>query len=66
MNAKFRPFYLIAGAIGLGLLIFYVLSNPSDIDPATVLIIALPDMFFFYLAYKTYPEDSVADRLERY
>lgn len=27
-----------------------------DIDPGRVLLIAIPDLIFFYLAYKTYPD----------
>lgn len=29
-----------------------------DIDPGRVLMIAIPDMIFFYLAYKTCPAEK--------
>jgi hypothetical protein len=33
-----------------------------DIDPDRVLLIAVPDMIFFYLAYKTYPDAEKSGR----
>jgi hypothetical protein len=66
MNPKFRPLYLIAGAIGLISLIYYAITNTSNMDPAAVLAISLPDMVFFYLAYKTYPEEPVSNRFSEY
>ena len=62
MNPKFRPLYLIAGALGLFSLLFYVLSNVEEIDLMAVIAIAVPDMFFFYLAYLTYPPEVATDR----
>ncbi len=57
MNPKFRPLYLLAGAAGLFLLVFQVLYNLPELDLMMILTIAVPDMFFFYLAYLTYPAD---------
>ena len=56
MNPKFRPIYLLLGFSGLLYLMYYAVSSFSDgINPATVLAISLPDLVFFFLAYKTYP-----------
>ena len=56
MNPKFLILYLIAGTLGLILVIYQlVATNPSDNIPRLILnsVIAL---FFYYLAYKTYHE----------
>jgi hypothetical protein len=66
MSSKFRPLYLITGALGLFSLLFYVLSNVEDIDLMAVIAIAVPDMFFFYLAYLTYPPDIATNRPDNY
>jgi hypothetical protein len=63
MNPKFRPVYLFFGFVGLALLVYYIVSTAfMDINPATVLLIALPDMVFFFFAYKTYPEEEGAEQ----
>jgi hypothetical protein len=66
MNPKFRPLYLIAGALGLVLLLYCAVSTAEDMDLVAVLSIAIPDMFFFYLAYKTYPADMATENIDRY
>jgi hypothetical protein len=58
MNPKFRFVYLLLGFVGLGFLIYQVMSTLPDINPISVLIITVPDMLFFFLAYKTYPVES--------
>jgi hypothetical protein len=66
MNTKLRPLYLLAGAAGLFFLLFQVLYNLPEIDLVMILTIAIPDMFFFYLAYLTYPPDPEPRRWENY
>ncbi len=58
MGPKFRIVYLIGGFTGLGFLICYFVVNILDCDPKIVMEIAIPDMVFVYLAYKTYPDES--------
>jgi hypothetical protein len=60
MNPKYRYLYLSIGAIGLILLGYQIISNLPEIDPVRVLLIAVPDMLFVFLAYKTYPPDPEA------
>jgi hypothetical protein len=60
MNPKYRYLYLTVGAIGLILLIFQIISNLPEIDPVRILLIAVPDMLFVFLAYKTYPPEPEA------
>ncbi len=62
MNPKFRPFYLLGGAAGLALLIYQAVITYPDINPASVLFITIPDMVFFFLAYKTYPVENPMER----
>ena len=56
MNPKFRSVYLAGGVIGLIWLIYEIANTFPDIDPIHVLVITVPDLVFFFLAYKTYPE----------
>jgi hypothetical protein len=65
MNPKFRFVYLLLGFVGLGLLIYQVMSTLPDINPISVLIITVPDMLFFFLAYKTYPVESSEPETQR-
>jgi len=60
INPRFRLLYLLFGIAGLLLLVYCVISNLFEIDLYAVLSISIPDMFFFYLAYKTYPADEAA------
>ena len=61
MNPKYRVFYLLGGAAGLALLIYQSIITYPDINPASVLIITIPDMVFFFLAYKTYPAEDASE-----
>jgi hypothetical protein len=61
MNTKFRSLYLILGFAGLLFLLYRAIVTYPFIDPAGVLAITIPDMLFFYLAYRTYPVE-VAER----
>ena len=62
MNPKFRYLYLSVGAAGLILLFYQIISNLPDIDPVRILLIAVPDMVFVFLAYKTYPAEPETKR----
>jgi len=57
MSPKYRYLYLTVGAIGLILLFYQIISNLPEIDPVRILVIAVPDMLFVFLAYKTYPPE---------
>jgi hypothetical protein len=63
MNIALRFFYLLGGIAGLALLGYQVVVTFPDINPINVLVITIPDMVFFFLAYKTYP---VGESLKRY
>jgi len=41
------------------------MSTLPDINPISVLIITVPDMLFFFLAYKTYPVESSEPETQR-
>jgi hypothetical protein len=58
MNLKYRFISLTFGWLGLGALLFQLIVNMGSFDPAAVLCLAIPDIFFFYVAYKTYPAES--------
>ena len=59
MNAKYRFFYLFAGFVGLGYLVYHAIATYADgINPGSILVISLTDMVFFFLAYKTYPSET--------
>jgi hypothetical protein len=47
----------------LAWLIYLAITTYPRIEPAYVLLITVPDMVFFYLAYKTYP---ARPRVKRY
>jgi hypothetical protein len=66
MNPKYRYLYVLVGGIGFVFLFYYAISNFTDIDPARILAIAVPDMLFFFLAYKTYPPEPLTKRQESY
>lgn len=57
MSPKLRVLYLLIGFAGLIYLLFQLIVNISNLDLVMVLSISVPDMFFFYLAYLTYPPD---------
>ncbi|HVW97981.1 MAG TPA: hypothetical protein VHA56_18565 [Mucilaginibacter sp.] len=56
MNAKYFPLYLMIAFAGLIFLAFDSFIGYRDLDPGRILLIALPDLAFFMLAYKTCPE----------
>jgi hypothetical protein len=60
MNTKFRSLYLILGFAGLLFLIYRAVATYPDISPSGVLFITLPDILFFYLAYRTYPVEATS------
>jgi hypothetical protein len=69
MNTKLRYLYLFLGGIGFVFLFYYFfdnLSDISDIDPVRILVIAIPDLLFFFLAYRTYPPEISPKRPESY
>ena len=66
MNPKYRYLYLSIGAVGFILLFFQIISDLPEIDPIRVLCISVPDMVFFYLAYKTYPSEPQVRREHGY
>jgi hypothetical protein len=53
MNAKYFTLYLMIAFAGLIFLVLDSVIGYRDIEPGRVLLIAIPDMVFFYLAYKT-------------
>ena len=65
MNPKFRSVYLAGGVIGLIWLIYEVGVTFPDIDPIHILVITVPDLVFFFLAYKTYPAEAKVRKYRR-
>ena len=63
MNPKFRYVYITAGAAGLALLVYHIIDTFPDTDPVYVLLITIPDIILFYLAYKTYPAEPKPKRV---
>jgi hypothetical protein len=57
MNLILRYVFTLAGTAGLGLLIYMVVETFPDTDPVDVLIITIPDIVLFFIAYKTYPAE---------
>ena len=62
MGLLLRFVYLICGIAGLIVLGYRVIETFPDINPIDVLVITIPDMLFFFLAYKTYPAQEPARR----
>ena len=63
MNPRFRYLYLLFGFLGLLYLVYHVIVNFNEgVNPINVLLITVPDMVFFFLAYKTYPAEETAKR----
>lgn len=58
MNPKYRVLYLLVGFAGLFFLIYDTIITLPEINPLRALLVALPDMVVFFLAYKTYPADE--------
>jgi hypothetical protein len=65
MNALLRVVFLLIGLAGLGLLGYNTVITFPDVNPIDVLVITIPDMFFF-LAYKTYPAETVTKPQQSY
>ena len=59
MNPKYRSIALFWGFLGLAVLIFELIANANHFNPRVILGVAIPDMMFFYVAYKTYPAEAV-------
>ena len=63
MDPKYRLIYLLLGFTGLIYLVCQVLFTMSaELNLGLILLIAIPDLVFFYLAYKTYPVESETKR----
>jgi lipopolysaccharide export LptBFGC system permease protein LptF len=63
MNPRYRFIYLLFGFAGLAFLIYHIVSTFSEtLNPGAILLIAVPDLVFFFLAYKTYPIESEVKR----
>jgi hypothetical protein len=62
LNPKYRYLYLMIAFAGLFFLGCDSFIGYRDIDPGRVLLIAIPDLIFFYLAYKTYPDAEKAEK----
>ena len=60
MNYVLRFVYLLLGIAGLGLLGYQVIETFPDVNPIDILVITIPDLLFFFLAYRTYPVDPVS------
>lgn len=61
MNPKYRMLYLLVGFAGFFFLIYDTIVTLPEINPLRALLVALPDMVIFYLAYRTYPVEERAD-----
>ena len=53
-----RALLLSLALAGLFVFGYYIYSRFPNLDSGMILCITIPDMVFFYLAYKTYPEQS--------
>jgi hypothetical protein len=62
MTSLLRFVYLICGIAGLAVLVYRVIETFPDVNPIDMLVITVPDMLFFFLAYKTYPAESTTRR----
>ncbi|MDO3641657.1 hypothetical protein [Mucilaginibacter sp. L3T2-6] len=60
MNPKYRMLYLLVGFAGLFFLIYDTIITLPEINPLRALLVALPDLVVFFLAYKTYPVEQEA------
>ncbi|MES2109675.1 MAG: hypothetical protein V4577_13040 [Bacteroidota bacterium] len=60
MNPKYRLLYLLIGFAGFFFLIYDTIVTLPEIDPLRALLVALPDMVIFFLAYRTYPVEEGA------
>ncbi len=58
MIVKLRNFLLFFGFTGLAFLIYQVVVAYPNFNPEDVLLITIPDMLLFLLAYRTYPSEQ--------
>jgi hypothetical protein len=58
MNFILRFVFFLAGIAGLAFLVYRVIDTFPNVNPVDVLVITIPDMLLFFLAYKTYPADE--------
>lgn len=58
MNPKYRLLYLSIAFAGFLFLGYDTFIAYPDLNPLRVLLIAFPDLIFFFLAYRTYPADE--------
>jgi hypothetical protein len=63
MNPKYRSIYLLMGFTGLAYLLFHLIVTfaaygADRLNPGLVLLISVPDLVVFFLAYKTYPAEG--------
>jgi len=65
MSPKFRLVYLFLGFIGLVCSINYIITAFTVINSATVLLVTIPVMAFFMLAYRTWPADGSEHKIVR-
>ncbi|WP_184548954.1 hypothetical protein [Mucilaginibacter sp. FT3.2] len=56
MNPKFRNLFIIGGSVALLLLIIQIIITYPDVSAKGILLNALPALFLYFLAYKTYHE----------
>lgn len=68
MNPKYRAVYLLFGFTGLLYLLYHLIVNFAiygiyGLNPGVILLIAIPDLVLFFLAYKTYPSEREVKRI---
>lgn len=57
LNPKYRFVYVVGGVAFFLFLIYNLVSNPTEFNPKDILKCTVPSLFFFGLAYKTYPRN---------
>jgi hypothetical protein len=66
MSYIFRFLYLLGGIAGLIMLVYQFIDTFPDINPIDILVITIPDLLLFFLAYKTYPAEPVSSNRQSY
>jgi hypothetical protein len=66
MVALLRVIFVLIGLAGLGFLGYNTVVTFPNVNPIDVLVITIPDLAFFFLAYKTYPAQTVAKPQQNY
>jgi len=59
MNPKLRFLYLFLGFAGLFCLVYNIVTTFPNISRLNVVSIAILDILFFSLAYRTYPVEDI-------